>query len=106
MARVLKAGAGKELNAFSVHSMYAKPISYNRIAEILAKAGLGDLPLWNTEPKNAIPMRNFQQGVRVNTHFLLAPPGADFYEQFENLARNDLSATRGRGLRQRRPDRV
>jgi hypothetical protein len=93
--RMLELGNGEHLDVLSVHSLYGKQVTVPQMRQVLEKHGLGHLPIWSTEPKHPIPLRNFIEGIAVNTHFLLFPPGADFYDQFQNLARGDMAATRG-----------
>lgn len=89
-----KSPAAKYVNAFSVHSLYNKPISFTTIKRILAENKMDHLPIWNTEPKQPLPLLNLEANNKINLHFLLR--GLDrggFYNQFKNLSNDDLSAT-------------
>ena len=91
--RLLEQGAGDWFDILTVHSLYAKAVSVDDMRTVLEKHGLPrDTPVWSTEPKHVLPMRNFAAGVEKNMHFLLVNPGA--YASFQNLAERDGAATR------------
>lgn len=90
--RMLELGAGPYFDILTVHSLYAKALSVDDMRDILAKHGLDrDMPVWSTEPKHVLPMRNFETGVERNMHFMLVNPGA--YGAFQALAERDGAAT-------------
>lgn len=90
---MLDAGLGKEMDILSVHSLYNKPVSVEKMQELSAKAGF-DFPVWNTEPKHIIPMKNFAAGIKVNMHFLHMHPPHGALDKFEALVHSDLTPTR------------
>ena len=90
---MLELGVGPYFDVLTVHSLYAKALSVDDMRAILKKHGLdADLPVWSTEPKQVLPLRNFEAGVQKNMHFMLVNPGA--YGAFEALAERDGAATR------------
>ncbi len=88
---MLERGAGQWLQICTVHSLYGKPATVAEVRAILEKHRLGSLPLWSTEPKHVIPLRNFAQGIAVNTHFYHVVARAQ--AGFQSLAQHDLSPT-------------
>lgn len=95
--RLLSEGCGPYMDLLSVHSLYAKPVTLDALRLVLERHGLGKKPVWSTEPKHVLPIRNFAEGVAANMHFLLinpSPPRGGVYSEFQNLAENDGSATR------------
>jgi hypothetical protein len=91
--RLLELAAGDSFDVLSVHSLYAKALSVGDMRAVLQRHGLDrDMPVWSTEPKHVLPLRNFAAGVERNMHFMLVNPGA--YGDFQNLAERDGAATR------------
>lgn len=91
--RMLELGAGPSFDVLTVHSLYAKAVSVDDMRQLLKKHGLdATMPVWSTEPKHVLPMRNFEAGVEKNMHFMLVNPGA--YGAFQALAERDGAATR------------
>ncbi|NJL30495.1 MAG: hypothetical protein HC898_02055 [Phycisphaerales bacterium] len=88
---MLALGAGNYFDILTVHSLYAKAVSVQDMRSVLKKHGLpADMPVWSTEPKHVLPMRNFAADVQKNMHFLLVNPGA--YASFQNLSERDGAA--------------
>lgn len=94
LERLLELGCGEYLDILSVHSLYGKARTVDDMRKVLAGHGLSQVPVWSTEPKHELPIRNFAAGIEVNMHFLLSAPGAAFYSQFRNLSGRGGTATR------------
>ncbi len=91
--RMLELGVGEFMDVLTVHSLYAKALSVEDMRALLKKHGLDpDMPVWSTEPKHVLAIRNFEAGIEKNMHFMLVNPGA--YGAFQALAERDGAATK------------
>ena len=86
----LGAGIAELVDVFSAHNMDQQEHITAQWAGVLARHGLADVPIWDTEPKNLLPLRGYEMGVEKTFHFLHIAPAGN-YGAFDALVRSDLT---------------
>jgi hypothetical protein len=83
--RLFQLGIGKHLDILSVHYTDERPGEIVAWQSLLKKHGL-NLPIWNTEERSAIPLRNVAGGIERSFKFIHVLIG---YPEYQPLVRRD-----------------
>jgi hypothetical protein len=86
--RLFQQGMGDNIDILSVHYTDEKPGDTARWKELLSKYNL-DLPIWNSEEKTEVPLRNMAGGIEKSFKFIHVAIG---YPEFRPLVRKNLTA--------------
>jgi len=85
--KLLQLGMGKHIDVLSVHYTDEQPEHIAQWRELLAKHEL-DLPIWNSEEKSEIPLRNLAGGIEISFKFIHIGVR---YPEYRPLVRPDLT---------------
>ncbi|MBM4035216.1 MAG: hypothetical protein FJ291_26025, partial [Planctomycetes bacterium] len=83
--RLLQLGIGKHMDILSVHYTDERPGSLAQWRALLKKHGL-DVPIWNSEERSEVPLRNLAGGVERSFKFIHVLIG---YPEYRPLVRKD-----------------
>ena len=83
--RLLTLGMGKHIDILSVHYTDDNPGAINEWKRLLEKHKLS-LPIWNSEEKSGVPIRNITGGIERSFKFIHVDVG---YPEYRPLARKD-----------------
>ena len=86
--RLFQLGLGKDLDILTVHYTDDTPSSLDRWEALLKKHALA-LPLWNSEERPELPLRNLAGPIELSFHFTHADIG---YPAYRPLVNRDLTA--------------
>jgi hypothetical protein len=86
-ARLLELGMGEDIDILSVHYTDEHPEWINQWSALLKQHSL-DLPIWNTEERSEIPLRNLSGPVERSFKFIHVEIG---YPDYRPLVRKDLT---------------
>ncbi len=85
--RLFELGMGRDIDILSVHYTDENPQWIERWSALLRKHNL-DLPIWNTEERSEIPLRNLSSPIERSFKFIHVLIG---YSDFRPLVRQDLT---------------
>jgi len=87
VGKLFQLGLGDNIDILSVHYTDEKPAEIARWRDLLAKHDLS-LPIWNSEEKSEIPLRNLAGGVERSFKFIHVEIG---YPDYRPLVARDLT---------------
>ena len=85
--RLFELGMGEDIDILSVHYTDENPHWIKQWSDLLEKHGL-DLPIWNTEERSEIPLRNLSGPIERSFKFIHVLIG---YPDYRPLVRKDLT---------------